>query len=163
MRLAFRLPGSALPWMRAGRSGKTSFTPTRLAVFYDALRWNALSVRPIGWPQESRYMVRMVASWATAHTRDVDNAQKSLGDALEGILWANDGRIDAWEPIRGRVTGEPNLLVIVEEADRVALDARVEELEALASIINPRLRSAGEGSTRGTAPRGRKVSHGRST
>ncbi len=137
MRIVFDVPGNPMPWKRAGRAGKRTFTPPKMAAYKKVLADYMLQARPFDWNQHARYRVGIVVTRDTAHAVDLDNIQKMLGDAGNGVLWQDDARIDAWDVTRARTSMTPSLLVVVEAVDRVTLDTRVAALQALAVSRRP--------------------------
>ena len=56
---------------------------------------------PADWPRDARYSVELHVAYATRHPRDIDNAAKMVGDALNTVVWADDSQIDRWLIMRG--------------------------------------------------------------
>lgn len=114
--LAFEVPGPVVPWQRTASVNGRRVTPARQRDYQDRVRWMALRAREEQrepWPLDARYRVR-VDCYRDARAYDWDNAGKTVSDACEGVLWANDANI-----IDGRVTkhvdrANPRTVVCVE-------------------------------------------------
>lgn len=97
----FTIPGSLLPWQRT-RGGRTESAESKAQK--EAIRWawfqqmSAADLR--AWPRDGFYDVTARFWWPDRKVRDVDNAQKMIGDALEGVAWENDRRIFGWRALR---------------------------------------------------------------
>lgn len=122
----FVLPGRPQRWRRTGGFGKRRYEPTEQKSTKATIQ--VLALQAIGklresWPQDLMYRLRVDAYWDVPTTRhrkrdpvrmrpnpiassDWDNIGKLIGDALEGICWANDkqivdGRTLKWEANQG--------------------------------------------------------------
>lgn len=86
------VPGCPVPKQRARRAKNgTWYTPTRTKKYEEEVATIALShnMRPATEP------VRMTIDiyWPDKRRRDLDNACKSIGDALNGIAYEDDSQI----------------------------------------------------------------------
>lgn len=54
----------------------------------------ALAARPDGWPTDARYSLTIIPHFPDLRRRDLDNLEKTVGDALNGIIWDDDSQID---------------------------------------------------------------------
>ena len=65
-----------------------------------------------GWSLLWRYTVRIVTHEPDRRSRDLDNAVKPILDALTGIAWANDSRVDCILVVRGDVRRDAPCTVV---------------------------------------------------
>jgi len=106
----FSIPGETVPWARAGRAGKVSFTPPKQRSFAAVLKdYGARAMAdappldgpvqleilavyqvPASWPKKRR--ADPVAAWKTSKP-DTDNIGKIVKDALNGVCWRDDAVI----------------------------------------------------------------------
>lgn len=92
------------------RGGKTrAVTPLRTRQYEAAVRGRAFFAVCKSWPLDRRYKLHV----AFTGRCDVDNVFKSVADALEGVLYANDRQIDkgSHERLRG---GAPRTVITCE-------------------------------------------------
>ena len=85
-----------------------------------ALRVDAVFVLPR--PQNRRWKTREMPRYFHTGKKDIDNLQKSLWDALTGILWFDDGQIAASDTVKVVAAGDeqPHVEITVfrlEETD----------------------------------------------
>ncbi len=142
--IAFVVPGSPVPWQRAGGHGRRRFTPPRQRVYQAAVRAHAAQAlrsatrHGIEWGGE-RYLVEVLACWPDARQRDIDNALKSALDAMQRVLYPNDAKVDVvtgWRHASKK--SAPHLVVMVEamtvgEAEHRAADARAR----MVALVDP--------------------------
>jgi Holliday junction resolvase RusA-like endonuclease len=60
----------------------------------------ARQATPCGWGKGGRYRLTVYVAYNDARVGDVTNVQKSVEDALEGILWENDRQVDDVRTVR---------------------------------------------------------------
>jgi Holliday junction resolvase RusA-like endonuclease len=112
-RVRFFIPGSIVPWARAGRKGGFSYTPKEQKNFGAELRqfaYVAMNGAPLlecpvwlrvvatyPWPRNTVKKRQTAADGAWKATRpDIDNACiKLVADCLNGIVWRDDAQIAA--------------------------------------------------------------------
>lgn len=105
IRYAFEIPGKPVAWARSRRNGNRHFTAPEQArhAAMIGLAAKAADVRPIVGPVglDITAVFAHPASWSKArraatvyHTSkpDADNIAKIVGDALNGIAWADDAQ-----------------------------------------------------------------------
>ena len=108
---AFTVPGPPVPYQRAGRLGRRSYTPKRTADYREAIQYAVLGCIPRGWPVDARYSVTAEAHFATARRTDLDNVAKALCDAGNGAIWRDDSQVDRLEISRHLDRERPRLVV----------------------------------------------------
>lgn len=134
-RLAFVLDGDPVPWQRTELNGKRHFTARKTRAYQDALahagkaamKWaqpvhTSLVVRvwvylpiPRSWSAQKRKDASAGAIRPTAARRDDwDNFGKTVCDALNGIVWDDDGRI-VTATVEKWYSAVPHMRVEVEE------------------------------------------------
>ena len=106
--ISFAIPGSPVPFARAGSNGKRRYTPSRqsnymaeIAIlasqamgadqpFEGAVRLQVRveSIHPIKWSKAKKATTK----WRVS-TPDFDNILKILGDAMQGVVYLNDAQI----------------------------------------------------------------------
>lgn len=122
---SFIVPGLPCPWSRAG-GGKSvaRFTPSRQRNYMQAIRLLAQAAmrgaKPLQWAVSLKVIAtyhwprrwKNPPSWKTSRP-DIDNLQKIVMDALNGVAWVDDAQVcyvTAWKEY-GDV---PGLRVTVE-------------------------------------------------
>lgn len=105
--IRIEIPGSLLPWQRAARGRRGSYTSPEQAEQQQRLQWawaHAVAAQHRGgqakWSKADRYAVAMVVTWPDARRRDIDNAQKTVLDALTCLAWDDDDQVDAVLAVR---------------------------------------------------------------
>lgn len=110
--VAFTYFGRAIPKMRAGRNGKRSFTPKRNAAFEAKIRAISavemaragLHATPDAVLLELAFEREIPKSWTKAKQLqmrgmpivgrpDVDNLQKAIMDAMNGVVYEDDAQV----------------------------------------------------------------------
>ena len=117
----FVVPGVPVPWARTNTVKGKRITPKRSREYRESVqhygRFSAWGRAPTprlgGWQTDKRYAVR-IDVYRNGVRYDLDNMQKMVGDALEGILWDNDAQIDQWESERHYDKDNPRLEVTVK-------------------------------------------------
>lgn len=90
-----------------------AYTPTATRAYERKVRTVAEALRPVGWPLAARYSLTMHAYYGDRRRRDIDNL-KCVGDACNGVLWADDSQIDELRVTRGYDKERPRVEVCVE-------------------------------------------------
>lgn len=109
-----RVPGPIVPWQRPenrARGGRR--TSGRSRAYRERLAYYAVQARPAGWPLDARYRVEVAAAFPDRRVRDLDNIAKQLLDALNRILWRDDGQVDALSVVRLLDRESPALGMVV--------------------------------------------------
>jgi len=126
--LHIEIPGPPVPKQRPrsarrkdGSGNVYMFTP-RKTVLYEKvvkqatmaamLKWQVENRRP--WPAEkSRFSVSVFLFMADRRTRDLDNCVKSLTDAMNTVVFADDRQIDELYAVRDYDKQNPRAVVVV--------------------------------------------------
>jgi Holliday junction resolvase RusA-like endonuclease len=125
------IPGRAVAWARARSNGKIRFTDPKMASAQNWIKLCAIdqvgqlcltgplviSVTatievPASWSQAKRQRALMGLSYPTGKP-DLDNYCKLVGDALNGIVWADDAQI-VQANIRKQYGSEPSTVLTVK-------------------------------------------------
>lgn len=129
--ITFTVEGKPVPWSRAGRNGKQTFTPAKVRQYQDWIKLKAVQAMQGQAPLEGPLRLEMLAlfdippSWtkkrkaaAEWHTSkpDSDNLQKVLKDSCNQIVWRDDAQVCVTSAVKRYVReGEaPGLVVTVE-------------------------------------------------
>ena len=117
--VTFTVPGSPVPWMRAASRAGVRFTPERQRQ-YQRLVADIARTKLIGmfWPLDARYSVTVRAVFNDARKRDIDNVQKQLLDACNGVAWNDDSQVDELHCFRAY--GSPRMDVTITTLDAPA-------------------------------------------
>ena len=96
--VAVTLSGRPMTWKRTahrmGPGGRTArFSDPSMVERKKSIAYQVLSLRPAGWPMDRRYALA-VRSYGPSPSADVDNLAKLILDALQGVLWTDDKRVD---------------------------------------------------------------------
>ncbi len=133
--IAFYVPGPPVPWKRARSNGKRRYTDPKMGAYQAHIRGSAkmdgaLPEKPLDGPLAVALDVAIgiPKSWSKrkqeqaltgallpTSTPDLDNVQKQLGDALNGVLWVDDAQIVNWQASK-RYGLAPGVWVRVERA-----------------------------------------------
>lgn len=92
--------GPPVPKMRA-RAGKhgAHYTPEKTRRYERHVRVVTSLAVPRGWPLDATYSARIDIYFPDKRSRDMDNVEKSILDALQakdgmpGVAWANDRQV----------------------------------------------------------------------
>lgn len=60
----------------------------------------ARQATPRGWPTDRRYRLDIWVVYSDGRVGDVTNVQKSVEDALDGLLWDDDRQVDHVKTVR---------------------------------------------------------------
>lgn len=101
---------SAETWVRACASDVVTGTPIAGPV---AVRLDVGVGVPASWPKKRRAAALAGAIWPTGKP-DLDNILKLVGDALNGIVWADDKQIVRAEVTRRYVEAPQSVLTVTE-------------------------------------------------
>lgn len=89
----FHAPIRVVGYQRSGGNGKRRFTPKPTRECMAALREAALASKPRPVPSTHYASVLIVLEYAGGVRPDVDNAEKTILDALKGIAWIDDKQV----------------------------------------------------------------------
>lgn len=135
MRITFKIPGTIVPWARAGKRGHVQFTPAKQRSFMNVVRGSAHDAMDDRKPVEGPVSLKVVAvyPWPKSTTKkrradpagawkttkpDDDNIGKLVRDCLNGIAFVDDAQV--CQSASWKVFGErPGLTVSVEALDGV--------------------------------------------
>jgi len=126
--LHIEIPGPPVPKQRPraakrkyGSADIYMFTPKKTVDYEKAVRhatvaamhtWKVENKRP--WPVEkSRFSVNIFLWMADNRTRDLDNCVKSLTDAMNKVVYADDRQIDELYAVRDYDKTNPRAVVVV--------------------------------------------------
>lgn len=113
--LSFEVPGPVVPWQRTASVNGRRITPARQRSYQDRVRWLGLAARPDGWPLDDAARYRLhVDVYRDARRLDLDNALKTYGDALNGVLWLDDSQVWTLSAERHIDRENPRTVVCVE-------------------------------------------------
>lgn len=116
--MKFTVPGRCVPAPRMTRFGRRSPRVMKYMEYREAVAWAAKSagVKPIpkGQPVEVEITICMNQR---GNYGDLDNYQKTILDALNGIAWADDRQVEVITASRLWVKGEEKTVVSVEQMD----------------------------------------------
>lgn len=96
MNFVFIVPGPPQGWRAPapGRRGQRHHSPPAMRAYADRVRLIARAARPADWPMKARsYGIDMHISQRHAKP-DRTNVLKLVEDALRGIAWIDDCRVD---------------------------------------------------------------------
>lgn len=119
--LTFTVPGPVVPWQRTASVGGRRLTPKRQRDYQGLVRRTAaqhiLASRLVagGWPLVERMSVSIFYVPHDRRRRDIDNVAKTIMDACNGVLWADDSQIDVLHVERVH-DGDPGVTVCVMAA-----------------------------------------------
>jgi len=108
----FTVFGEPVPWARAGRFGKITFTPKKVK---DAEKMIGLACRSaMHGRKPSKAMISMVISFyrGTKRRVDIDNLIKLVLDGLNSVAWVDDAQVMHLTAIK--VLGDSNPRTIVQ-------------------------------------------------
>lgn len=91
--LVFQVPGQPVPWRRARRAGRRTYTDPKDRAYRRTVAMLGRAALPRGWPLDARYGLSVDAHFGDARRRDADNVAKAVMDALSGVAWADDSQI----------------------------------------------------------------------
>lgn len=101
-------------WKRK-RNGGVYLAPS-VAKFYVAAKVAALSAKAYGVPFGTD-PVKVTMKWYRSAKRgDLDNRTKIVGDALNGVVWADDKQIVEWHLYRYDAPKKGRVELTIEEA-----------------------------------------------
>jgi len=129
---SFRFAASGRPTPKANGI-KAHHHPS--AGYEDRVGQIARQAIPHGWPLDRRYEVTIHVIYNDRRVGDVTNVQKSVEDALTGIVWGDDDQVDRIQTVREIDDSQPRCAVGVEVEqieppavpDWVRMECRVEE------------------------------------
>lgn len=119
--IRFIVPGQPVPKARARVVRKPgqrphSFTPARTLWFERSVMAYAMSAIGAGrlprWGA-ARVDVLILATFADNRRRDIDNVAKSVLDALNGVIWADDAQVDGLRIVRSLDRKNPQTEVVI--------------------------------------------------
>lgn len=133
--LSFVVPGVPVPKGRPRVVRGHTFTPKRTTAYEAKVSWAALVARRnatrsgIAWDLGAEsFRVTLVVFAKDRRRTDVDNIEKGILDACNGILWNDDSQVDDLRTVRTVDKGNPRVVVLVKTATRE--DAFVEAIAA---------------------------------
>lgn len=126
--LTLWLPGEPLSKARARGAVRGHYTPKTTRAAQDRLRVHArlaLGTHGMrGLPVPTLQPLRVLMHFMRGHRarRDVDNMQKLVMDAMEGLIWENDSQVTEVHVTQQWVTYAPGTLMVVEYATNAVPD-----------------------------------------
>lgn len=123
--LVFVVDGPPLPWQRARSEGRKRFTAAKQRGYQELVQWTALAALSPGraaWPLGAIFAVELDVYCGDKRRRDLDNFAKQIGDAGNGLLWADDAQIVEWRLRKHVDTARPRLEVRVREIADPAIE-----------------------------------------
>lgn len=106
--ISFVIPGTPVPWARAGMHGRVRFTPIPQANAIKDIQWLCKAAMRGAKPFEGPVAMEVVASWVAppswsnkkraetlwySSRPDIDNVVKIVADALKGVAYLDDAQI----------------------------------------------------------------------
>lgn len=88
------IEGRCVPWQRTASWQGRKLTPKAQREYQRRVKATVAAARPHGWDTGMRYAVGLTVYEPDARRRDVDNQAKTVLDALNGVLWADDSSVD---------------------------------------------------------------------
>jgi len=119
MVIAFTVPGVPIPWKRARRAPRHSYTDPLAAIFMDRVRAAARNAgvrgpaKAVPFRLTARFYRMDLDTWHP-HFGDLSNLIKIVEDALNGIIWTDDRWIVQYGP-GGKFTGTSRTEITIEE------------------------------------------------
>lgn len=129
--ICFTIPGTPVPWQRAGRNGKRSYDTPRNLNAKAAFAWEAKvamgNTQPFKGPV--RLKLQFVFKWPSSYTQtrrracygnmrdtkpDIDNLCKTVMDGLNGIAWGDDAQVSELITSKFFTESEERTQVVVE-------------------------------------------------
>jgi Holliday junction resolvase RusA-like endonuclease len=114
--LHFIVPGSPVPKERPRIGKGRTYTPARTRAYEAKVRLCAQAAASrLGWRiwPGQRYSVNIYVVFQDQRRRDLDNACKSIADAMRGIGFFDDSEIDEVHLYRGISRTNPRAIVAV--------------------------------------------------
>ncbi len=88
-----QIDGLIRSWARTADYKGRRLAPKAQRAYQQMAAFAALDARPVGWPLDRRYTVRIDVH-CDGRKRDADNAGKTICDAMQDVLWLDDSQID---------------------------------------------------------------------
>ena len=93
MSIDFTLHGEPVPWARAGRFGKVTFTPTKVREAEKRVGLACSVAMRDRKPTKAPVSIVMGFYRSTKRRVDIDNLAKMVLDGLNGIAWVDDAQV----------------------------------------------------------------------
>ncbi len=102
--------GQPLPWQRASTRGGQRFTPAKQRGYQEHLQWAAIAALGAKtWDRKPCFSVELDVYRKSRTRYDLDNAEKQIGDALNGVVWDDDSQIVEWRARKLIDRGRPRV------------------------------------------------------
>jgi len=121
--LTATIEGRCVPWQRTASYQGRKLTPKTQRAYQRHVRAVLAAARPRRWPLDMRYAVEAIVYEPDARRRDLDNEVKTLADALNGTIWADDSQIDALAVLRRIDRDRPRVELTVAAMSLIERDA----------------------------------------
>ncbi len=112
------VPGHVVPWKRAAGRGSRRFTPAVSRAYQQKVGTYVRDALPDDWDTDQRYEVEFTPVFVDYGKRDLDNVCKQVCDAMEGIVYNNDCRIDQVVLRRAVSASVEGILITVRRRDQ---------------------------------------------
>lgn len=124
------IEGRCVPWQRTASYQGRNLTPKTQRAYQRYVATTVAMQSPAGWPADARYAVELIVYEPDARRRDLDNQAKTVLDALNGVLWADDSQIDVLAVVRRLDRERPRVEMCVapmalSERDRASVTIEV--------------------------------------
>lgn len=124
--LRFTVDGKPVAWQRTSTWQGRKLTPKGQRAYQAKVRHAALVAMTRKWNPDQRFAVKVVAYGHPKQRFDLDNVAKQIGDALNGVVWTDDRRIDVFGIVRRVDRERPRVEVHVVAYDPAAERADIE-------------------------------------
>lgn len=111
--VSFWVPGRVVPWKRMGGYRKR-FTPPESREYKNRVMCYALESLPADWELDGRFEIYLTSFFKDYGKRDLDNVAKQVCDALTGVVYKDDCRIDRLVVERAVSCGLEGVLIEVQ-------------------------------------------------
>ncbi len=114
----FTVLGPPVAWQRAATRGGQRFTPAKTREYQRLVQFSILRDVPqstrAAWLADKPHLIAvMVAHVPPSSRADLDNLQKTIGDAAQTVLLANDRQIVEWHALRVVDREAPRVEVVI--------------------------------------------------
>lgn len=116
MILSFHIPGPPQNWQRTNEWKGRKLTDAKSREYRRHVQQCArVAIWRLGatWPVDKRYACRIFVAYPDRRERDLDNLEKQIGDALNGIAFDDDSQIDDMHSTRLWEESDPRVEVTI--------------------------------------------------
>lgn len=115
-RVQWFVPGEPISWARAGRGGRTTFTPKRVRDAEAHIVVEFWKAHPEHTLFGGDVALHVEFFAGQKRRRDIDNQVKLVMDALNGVVWGDDAQVQSLVAHRRGAVGDevPGTWIVVE-------------------------------------------------